>query len=478
MSPFHAPRARRATLALVALIVSACGGGGPAPDEAQGEPEPTAPTNRIDIPASVRANLGVTFVGVERRRVAATLRVPGRFEYVPTARTEYRASVPGRIDLEVEELERVEQGARLYVIDSHAWRDHQRELSDTAGTIARLMAEIETFGPLRVAHEAHAARLEGVIEVRAERIAQLEEVASAGGGRRAQLLDARSELAAAEAALTEVRERDATLDAEESRARVDLVAARGRMALLLEAASALAGASVEELQADVDGAPRWRGLRSLEVHADAAGVVEALNITDGAWAAEGAAVVTLVRPDRLRFHARGLQSDLALLRSGLPGRIVPPRPTASDGAVALTDAMPGVVALGLGGDPDARTVDLYVTPDALASWARPGVSAQLEVTLDPDAPEALAVPLAAVQRDGLRSVLFKRATDDPDQAVRVEADLGRDDGRWVEVLSGFGPGDEVVLDGAFQLMLATSQTGASQKGGHFHADGTYHEGED
>jgi hypothetical protein len=32
-----------------------------------------------------------------------------------------------------------------------------------------------------------------------------------------------------------------------------------------------------------------------------------------------------------------------------------------------------------------------------------------------------------------------------------------------------------VLDGGFQLMLATS--GSIQQGGHFHSDGTFHEGE-
>ena len=34
--------------------------------------------------------------------------------------------------------------------------------------------------------------------------------------------------------------------------------------------------------------------------------------------------------------------------------------------------------------------------------------------------------------------------------------------------------DEIVLGGNFQLMLATS--GASEKAGHFHSDGTFHEG--
>ena len=88
----------------------------------------------------------------------------------------------------------------------------------------------------------------------------------------------------------------------------------------------------------------------------------------------------------------------------------------------------------------------------------------------------LAVPLAAVQRDGLAPVLFRRDPADPNKAIRIEADLGLNDGRWVVLRSGVRAGDEIVLDGAFQLMLATS--GSAQEGGHFHADGTFHEGED
>lgn len=41
-------------------------------------------SDRVAIPAAVRSNLGISFVKVERRRVEQTLRVPGRFEYLPT----------------------------------------------------------------------------------------------------------------------------------------------------------------------------------------------------------------------------------------------------------------------------------------------------------------------------------------------------------------------------------------------------------
>jgi multidrug efflux pump subunit AcrA (membrane-fusion protein) len=121
-------------------------------------------------------------------------------------------------------------------------------------------------------------------------------------------------------------------------------------------------------------------------------------------------------------------------------------------------------------------VDLFVTPTALTPWARAGVSAHLEIVLAGAAAEELALPLSAVVRDGAKPVIFRRDPANPDKVIRLDADLGLSDGRWVVIHSVVKEGDEVVLGGNYQLMLATSATAA--KGGHFHSDGTFHEGSD
>jgi len=98
------------------LLVAGCDGvseRGGAHDDHAAEDHTPAVTNRIDIPSSVRSNLGISFVRVERRQVQKTLRVPGRFEYQPSARREYRTPLPGRVDLLVDQYERVEAGAVL-----------------------------------------------------------------------------------------------------------------------------------------------------------------------------------------------------------------------------------------------------------------------------------------------------------------------------------------------------------------------------
>jgi non-ribosomal peptide synthetase component F len=123
-------------------------------------------------------------------------------------------------------------------------------------------------------------------------------------------------------------------------------------------------------------------------------------------------------------------------------------------------------------DPATRTITIFATPtEAPPPWARPGVVVSLEIAPSNAAAE-LSIPKAAILRDGLKHVFFRRDPSNPDRAIRLEADLGADDGRFVAIRSGVRDGDEVVLAGAYQLMLASS--GSAQRGGHYHADGTFH----
>jgi hypothetical protein len=213
----------------------------------------------------------------------------------------------------------------------------------------------------------------------------------------------------------------------------------------------------------VDGVQGWP-------RAAGEGVVDRVALTNGAYAEAAALVLSTVVPDQVRFRAVALQSDGNRLRDGMKAMIVPP---AGHGDAPLT----GTLHLGLEADPDERTMDVIVTPHARARWARAGVTAHAEAVLDETEEPQLAVPRAAVIQDGLAMVIFRRNPDNPDEAIRLEADLGIDDGQWVVVESGLREGDEVVLDGIYELKLSGSGKGAAA-GGHFHADGTFHAGDE
>ena len=103
-----------------------------------------APTNRIDVPALVRRNLGIEFADVARRRVAQTLRLPAQVELLPSATQHYPAPYAGRVQVRVAPLQRVAAGDVLYALDSHEWRAAQRELgaADNAVTVTEALSLI------------------------------------------------------------------------------------------------------------------------------------------------------------------------------------------------------------------------------------------------------------------------------------------------------------------------------------------------
>ena len=428
------------------------------------------PTNRVAIPPAVRSNLGITFARVERRQIQDTLRAPGTFEYLPSAKREYRTMLPGKVEILVNQFENVESGTPLYRIYSPQWREIQQTIAGYQSAAQQLEAKMEMFYPLFLAHDQHEYAVKVNVEMWEERLKKLEAIQEAGGGSLLEITAARAAHSAARVEFSGLREKDAQLEASYAETVVALRAAKATEDIALESAAAMLDIEIPE-----NNPEWWRNISTIEVLADTHGIVEELLVTNGSWADTQTNVLTIVQPDKLRFHASGLQSDLGVLRDGLQVNIVPPTPTSAGNAVDFQNTMNGVLQLGLSGDSNDRTIDLYVTPDALANWARPGVTAQLEIITDSTRLPELSIPLAAVQQDGLTPILFRRAPDNPNEAIRMEADLGMNDGRWVAVLSGLADGDEVVLDGGFQLMLATS--GTIQKGGHFHSDGTFHEGE-
>ncbi|HEX5050271.1 MAG TPA: efflux RND transporter periplasmic adaptor subunit [Planctomycetota bacterium] len=443
-----------------------------AADDAHDEPPPA--TNRIDVPEAVRRNLGIEFVTVERRRVATTMRLPGHFELLPQARYEHRTPMAGRVEVRVVPLQPVAAGDVLYTIDSPDWRRLQRELGELETALTVTKAHIESMRPLLLAHEAHEQSLAEALVVMAERVQSLTETQRSVGGQAQALAEARVQLAQVRSQRAEAAESHSSTEARLAELEANERAHAERSRLLLESAAAMLGMQVEQLASSPPGvsppAPRWRTLGVIEVHAVAAGLVDHLPVASGAWVEAHELVLTVTDLGKVRFRARGLQSDLGRLRDGLPATIVAPSGAdAGDPSMQLT----GPLQLGLQADPQQRTIDLFVTPTSAAPFARPGIAAFLEVATATGAAPELAVPLSAIMQDGLARVFFRRDPDDPDKVMRVDADLGLDDGRWVEVKSGLVDGDQVVLAGAYELMLATS--GTASKGGHFHADGTFHE---
>lgn len=417
----------------------------------EAEPAPAtmpSPKGGIAIPAAVRDNLGITFAKVELRAVAETRRVPGQFELLPTARQEYRALLGGRITLRVAQFQAVNAGDVLFTIDSPQWRQIQHEAVEAEGDITMAQAALEVA-------RAHRHETESSLTKQDERLKNL----AAVNVRKAEL----------EATATGLRSSLPRLDAETRAQEATLREAQEHYASRLNALSSVTGIPVEQLRARTGNEAAWRSIAALEVRAQQAGIVETLAVNEGGWLEESSLALTVIDPARIRFHAEAPQADIAVFRDGMAARIVPPQ----GGSVEVQSALPGTLTLGLTANEHDRTLSLYATPSELAPWAKAGVAAYLEVELTENAKKQFAIPAAAVMQDGLDRVFYRRDPKDPDRALRVLADLGPSDGRWIVLRSGVREGDEVVLDGAYALKLSSSSPQAPP-GYHYHADGQLH----
>lgn len=419
-----------------------------------------AETNRISIPPTVRQNLGITFVKAERRAVHSVIRLPGQFEFKPEARREYNAMLPGRVRLAVEQFQTVSAGDLLFELDSPEWHRVQSGLAEAFKACFCCLPELDAARAAKKENETQIEFLE-------RRIGRLTEA----GSRDVEL----------EAELSKLQTKAPRLEAEVRAKEADMQSTLLAYSVLLNEAQSLTGVPRDRLEQQLDpeegetlAAPYWSTVKRIVVRAETAGVINQVGVTNQGWAETGDLIVETIDPTALRFHADALQTDINLFEDGQPGCIVPPQ----GGSIDLQDTFDGQIDVGFQAHLEQRTIPIYLVPEKLPGWAKAGVTAYLEVFVGGEEEPVLAIPEAAVVRDGLEKVFFRRDPHDPDQVIRASADLGTTDGRWVEVKSGVHAGDEIVLGGVYPLMLASTASGEVQKGGHFHADGTLHESDE
>jgi len=456
---------------LACLALTACD----APEDKPtggGTADAPPPSNRIDIPEAVRQNLGIEFVTVERRNITSTLRLPAQVELLPSATQHYRAPLGGRVSLKVDPLQKVAPGDLLYTLDSHEWRDLQRELGSVTNKLTVTEAQLKSMTPLQRACEEHEASLREALAVTADYVASLERAESNVGGQGAKLKTAKVEQSRLSAQIAEASEKHTQTQTRITELTAMLASQREQIDLLVSGAAATLGIDKNKLLADQDGKAGWRSIATVEVRAAQHGIVDEIAVANGNLVTGYGAVLTTIDPSRIRCHARALQSDITELQDGLDAWIVPA------GKSKAADRVAAKVQLGPAGDPTTRTLDLFVTPtDEDLRFVRPGLAVFVEVITKKSGGDELSIPLSCVLPDGLDRVFFRRDPRNKDKVIRIVGDFGHEDGKWIEVRSGITDGDQIVAAGAFELVLASSNQ--TPKGGHFHADGTWHaDGED
>jgi HlyD family secretion protein len=227
----------------------------------------------------------------------------------------------------------------------------------------------------------------------------------------------------------ELRNRKATAEEMETRYRIE----QERLELMEQAIdSQVAVQSSQVTQLIAIAARQQARLRSLEVRAPDAGVLQELNLQMGQWVPEGTTLAKVVQPGRLK----------AVLRI--------PESQARDVAIgqrATVDTRNGIVE-GVVSRKDPSAVGGTVTIDValqgpLPSGAVPDLS--VDGTVEIQKMSGILYTGRPAFGPGSGTVGLFRLEPGGDAAVRVPVELGRSSVNTIEILRGLEPGDRVIL---------------------------------
>ncbi|MBS0657219.1 MAG: efflux RND transporter periplasmic adaptor subunit [Verrucomicrobia bacterium] len=164
-----------------------------------------------------------------------------------------------------------------------------------------------------------------------------------------------------------------------------------------------------------------------------------------------------IEPDKVIMEITDLTQVLAIAR-------VPEHQTArlSVGTKAhiRVSAVPGetfegeLIRFGTSADRERGTVDaVFRLPTGGSTSLRPGMRAEFSIVLS-KREGVMAVPRAALQGDNMDRFVYVKDYELKNAYVKTAVRVGMMNDRFVEVVSGLVPGDQVVTQGAYSLAFA------------------------
>ena len=192
-------------------------------------------------------------------------------------------------------------------------------------------------------------------------------------------------------------------------------------------------------------------LTTYTVAAPIAGTVLARHASLGSVAAEGTPLFEIADLSQLWVDLHIFGSDAGHILPGAPVAVT----RLSDGVTAQTTlerVLPGTATA------SQSTVARAVLDNADGLW-RPGSAVKARITVEQQ-PAARVVPLSALQTMEGRDVVFVRSGD---RYTAHPVQLGKRDGRQVEVLDGVEVGEEVVVEQSYLIKADIEKAGAAHE---------------
>lgn len=202
-----------------------------------------------------------------------------------------------------------------------------------------------------------------------------------------------------------------------------------------------AGAELIQVESDQQREPSATSLT-----APIAGMITAVNVRQGESFRRTRTLIEITNLREVEIIARVPEHEAALMRPGTRARIRVP-------AACDITFKSELLRFGTEADRKHGTVEAVFRLPNRELLMRPGMRAELRVVAA-ERPNVTAVPREAVQGSATQRVVFVKDFELPNAFVRVPVVTGQRNDRFVEIVRGLMPGDEVVTRGAYALSSA------------------------
>lgn len=134
-----------------------------------------------------------------------------------------------------------------------------------------------------------------------------------------------------------------------------------------------------------------------------------------------------------------------------------------------------MIRFGTSADRESGTIDAIFKVSNPELKMRPDMRAEFSIVLGKRS-NIIAIPRSALQGDASKRFVYVKHFDIPHAFVKTNVQVGEMNDRYVEIVNGLFPADEVVTKGAYSLSFAGGSSGISLKEaldaahGHEHAE--------
>jgi hypothetical protein len=415
------------------------------------------------------SNLGVTFEPAIRGKFRVWSTVSGELEIPESQRWVLRAPVRARLVHVEPRGAEVSAGQTIARMTSPDIKVIQRELVNADRTLTRLKQNLQLLNERTKDSDAFIKEAQEFGQASKKRLGDLERLEQGGNSLIVKdLIEARKSVTeASQSILSALRDRD-DVTSQILAIEQEIAKTESEMEGSIESLSHLTGRSRSDLSHAPDEIPAWKGLLDLEIRAPNAGIVLSVAGTAGEMLDESSEILTIVDALKLRFRGYVPEAELRLATPGTTVRLEFPSPDLPTIETTLTRAPPLA-------DRHTRMVPLEAMVINESLRMSEGLSVIAHVLAKESKHEEVLIPFRCVAFDGLEAIVFKRDPSDASKVIRTPVTLGARDSNLAEVISGVLQGEMLVADGLQQVKQAGANKPTST--GHFHADGTFHEGE-